>query len=265
MVKVSTPRPITFVVAVKSRGQILEDNFLASPCFRVARDHQILIQENFVSAAKAYNDAIDRAVHDLIIFVHQDIIFPEPWLSQLERALDYLEVEDTRWGVLGCSGVNPDGSGYRHVYSTGLGVTGPPFERPGPVQTLDEIVLILRKSSGLRFDDRLPGFHLYGTDICLRAAKMGMRSYAISAFCIHNTHQTLILAEEFYECCKHVKRVWKDSLPIQTTCIRITRFNMPLYTRRLREVYLRYIRGKEAGEPRVKDVPRLLQDIGSGP
>ena len=70
------------------------------------------------------------------------------------------------------------------------------------VQTLDEIVLILKKSSGLRFDDSLPHFHFYGTDICLRAAQRGMRSYAISAFCVHNTHQTLVLPEEFYECCQ---------------------------------------------------------------
>jgi hypothetical protein len=264
MSTISATRRITFVVAVNSR-EILNGNFLASPCFRVAHNHQILVQENFVSAAKAYNDGIDRAHNDLIVFAHQDIIFPESWLSQLQCALDYLEFEDPRWGVLGIGGVNPDRTGYGHLYSTGLGITGPSFERPGPVQTLDEIVLILRKSSGLRFDERLPHFHLYGTDICLRAAKMGMRSYAISAFCIHNTHQNLILPEEFYECCRHIKRVWKDSLPIQTTCIRITRFNIPLYARRLKEAYLRYTRRKEVGQPRVKDVPRLLKDIDAGP
>jgi len=261
----SATRRITFVVAVRNRGEILQNNFLASPCFQAPHDHQILLQENFVSAPKAYNDAIDRAAHDLIVFAHQDIIFPEPWLSQLERALDYLEAVDPQFGVLGCGGVNPDGSGWGHLYSSGLGVTGPPFEQPGPVQTLDEIVLILRKSSGLRFDDGLPHFHLYGTDICLRAASMKMKSYVIDAFCIHNTNQNLILAKEFYECCRHIKRQWRDSLPIQTTCIRITRFNVPLYARRLKEAYLYFIRRKKVGATRVKDVMRLLQDIGASP
>jgi len=258
----SHTRQITFVVAVRNRGEILENNFLASPCFRAPHGHQILIQENFVSAAKAYNDALDRAVNDLIIFAHQDVIFPPAWLSQLEGALDYLQAEDAKWGVLGCGGINPDGSGWGYLYSTGLGITGPPFERPGAVQTLDEIVLILRKSSGLRFDDRLPHFHLYGTDICLRAAKMGMKSYVIDAFCIHNTTQNLILAKEFYECCRYIKREWKDCLPIQTTCIKITRFNLPLYARKLREAYLRFIRRKEVVVPRVTDVTQLLEKIG---
>jgi hypothetical protein len=249
---------ITFVVAVNDR-ELFENNFLASPCFREIHDHEILVQENFASAAKAYNDAIDRAAHDLIVFAHQDIIFSESWLSQLQRALDYLEVQDPGWGVLGCAGVNPDGPVWAHLYSSGLGVIGPPFEQPVPIQTLDEIVLILRKSSALRFDERLPHFHLYGTDICLRAAKSGMKSYVIDAFCIHNTHQGLILPEEFYECCRHIKQAWGDCLPIQTTCIRITRFNIPLYARRLRETYLRFIRRKEVGGTRVKDVKRLTE------
>jgi hypothetical protein len=254
-------RRITFVVAVKSKGEILENNFLASPCFRAPHDHQILVQENFASAAKAYNDAIDRAAHDLLVFVHQDIIFPEPWLSQLEHALVCLDVGDPVWGVLGCSGVTRDGRLFAYLYSSGQGILGKPFEHPTPVQTLDEIVLILKKSSGLRFDDRLPHFHFYGTDICLRAEKMGMKSYAISAFCIHNTHQNLILTKEFYESYSHISRVWKDGLPIQTTCIRMTRFNLPMYTRRLREAYLRHIRRKEVGGTRTKDVPRLLEEL----
>jgi hypothetical protein len=87
-----------------------------------------------------------------------------------------------------------------------------------------------------------------------------MKSYAISAFCIHNTHQYLILPPEFYECCKHIQRVWKRCLPIQTTCIKITKFGVPIYLRRLRESYLKYIRRKEFGGIRVNDVPRLIEE-----
>ena len=249
---------ITFAVAVNSR-EVFENNFLASPCLR-ASHHPILVQR-FDSAARAYNDALDKSVNDLMVFCHADIVLPQSWLLQLQRALDHLQGRDPAWGVLGCAGVTQDGSFWGHVYSSGLGIFGKPFEAPERVQTLDEIVLILRKSSGLRFDESLPHFHLYGADICLRAAKRGMKSYAISAFCIHNTHQNLILPKEFYECCKHIKRVWKDCLPIQTTCIRITRFNLPIYKRRLREAYLRYIRRKEVGGTRVGNVQRLLEEL----
>jgi GT2 family glycosyltransferase len=255
---------ITFAVAV-NKPEILEENLLASPCFAMPHGHQILIQENFGSAAKAYNDAIEKSVNDLIVFCHQDVFLPAAWLSQLQKALDRLTEQDPNWGVLGNCGITRDGCSRGHIYSSGLGVLGQPFEQPAPVQTLDEIVLILRKSSGLRFDESLPHFHLYGTDICLRAANRGMKSYTICAFCIHNTHQSLILPGEFYECCAHVRRVWRDALPIQTTCIRITRLNYPVFVRRLHEVYLRYLRRKTVGGKRVRNVQGLLEELASKP
>jgi hypothetical protein len=249
---------ITFIVAVNDR-EVFENNFLASPCLRGAHA-QLVIQEQFVSAPNAYNDALGRSSNDLVVFCHQDVYLPEGWLKDLRRALDYLAVYDPNWGVLGCSGMTVDRQHWRYLYSSGLGVSGAPLEQPRAVQTLDEIVLILRKSSGLRFDEQLPHFHLYGTDICLQAWRRGMKSYAIAAFCIHNTHQALVLPREFYQCCKHIKRTWSDCLPIQTTCVRITAFNLAIYARRLREGYLRYIRRKEFGGKRVKDVQPLLKE-----
>ena len=253
-----TKTAISFAVAVNDQ-QVFENNFLASPCLREPHPHEILVQRSFDSAAKAYNDAIDKSSSDLIVFVHQDIILPALWLSQLERALDHLKVHDPGWGVLGCYGLSP--APWGHVYSSGRGIIGEPFEHPAPIRVLDEIVLILRKSSGLRFDERLPHFHLYGTDICLAAAKLGMKSYAISAYCIHNTQQPLVLPREFYECYKHIKRVWKDFLPIQTTCVKITRSDFPMYRRKLGEAFLR-IRRKDAGRSRSKNVQRLLAEFG---
>jgi Glycosyltransferase like family len=250
---------ITFVVAVNNR-EIFENNFLASPCLRGAHEHEVVVQERFVSAPRAYNDALGRSSNDLIVFCHQDVYLPETWLSDLKQTLDYLDVHDPNWGVLGCSGMTVDRHHWRYLYSSGLGVSGAPLEHPKPVQTLDEIVLVLRKSSGLRFDEQLPYFHLYGTDICLQASRRGMKNYAVSAFCIHNTHQALVLPTEFYECCKHIRRAWSDCLPIQTTCVRITAFNFPVYARKLRESYLRHIRRKEVGGMRVKDVRGLVEE-----
>ena len=249
---------ITFVVAVNNK-EVFESNFLASHCFRVSHGHQILTQEGFVSAAKAYNDAIGKALHELMVFCHQDIFLPNDWLSELTGALELLEATDPNWGVLGCYGETLNDNGRGYVYSSGRGVMGRPFRDPAQVQTLDEIVLILRKSSGLRFDDELPHFHLYGTDICLRAARRQMKSYAISALCIHNTNQTLVLPKEFYKCHGHIKRVWKDSLPVRTTCIKITRFNVSLYRRRIKELYTRHIQRRELGGTRVQDVQGILK------
>ena len=251
---------LTFAIAVNDR-ETFETSFLASPCLKPPQDHEILVQSNFPSAALAYNDAIDRAQSDLIVFCHQDILLPEGWLRRLQNTLDSLEKTDSNWGVLGPYGNTKDGRGWGHVYSSGLGVIGELLPRPVEIQTLDEIVLILRKSSGLRFDDSLPHFHFYGTDICLRAERMGMKSYAISAFCIHNTSQILVLPDEFYECARHIRRVWRNSLPIQTTCVRLTRFGSPVLRRRLREFYLEHFRHKKYGGMRVADPLPLLREF----
>lgn len=249
---------VTFVVAANNR-EVLENNFLASPCLRAPHKHQILVQEAFTSAAKAYNNAIDQSVNDLIIFVHQDIVLPKFWLLQLERALERLRTIDQEWGVLGCYGVTVNNEIHGHVFY--FGVLGEPFEEPMAIQTLDEIVLVLRKSAGLRFDEGLPHFHMYGADICLAAAEQGRKSYAISAICVHNSQQNFVLPKEFYECCKYFKKKWKACLPVQTSCVRITTFGLPLYRRKLREAYLRYIVRKTVGGRRVKNSQDLLEQL----
>jgi len=196
-----------------------------------------------------------------MVFVHQDVWLPEPWLAQLERALDQLKVVDPNWGVLGCWGASP-GEGCRgFIYSNGLGILGSPFVQPVPVQTLDEIVLILRKSSGLRFDERLPSFHLHGSDICLAAARKAMTSYVIPAFCVHNNNPYAALPKEFYECCRVLKQKWKAELPIETPCVKITRFNAPLRLRRLKEAYFRHIGRRKHEVSRAQNVPSLLREV----
>jgi glycosyltransferase involved in cell wall biosynthesis len=253
-------RGLTFVVAVNNR-ELFTNNFSASPCFRRPHPHQILLQESFSSAGSAYNEALDNARNDLVVFAHQDIYFPEPWLSELQRALEYLDSIDPQWGVLGCFGVGAGGSRYGRVYSAGLGVIGTPIQQPASVQTLDEIVLIVRKSSGLRFDPDLPSFHFYGADICLRAAARGMKSYAIPAFCVHNTQMYAALPQEFYACYRYFKQVWRDCLPVHTSCITVSRFDRELYTRRLREAYITYVRRRRAETTRVANPRAVLEQL----
>src|ERR1700741_1274995 len=137
---------LTFVVASNS-AEILANNLLASPCFRTTHNHQILVQENYSSATAAYNEALRWAKSEHMIFVHQDMLLPDEWISKLSIALEYLDKVDPNWGVLGCWGAKRNGEYRGHVYSSGLGILGTEFERPEPVQTLDEIVLIFRKSS----------------------------------------------------------------------------------------------------------------------
>jgi hypothetical protein len=246
----------TFVVAVNNQN-ILRQNLLASPDLLAPHKHQILVQENYSSAACAYNAGLRDALNDLVIFVHQDVYLTAGWLSRVEEGLRCLEATDPGWGVAGCWGARATGELCGHIYSSGLGVLGNQFQAPKRVQTLDEIVLIFKKSTGLTFDNTLPHFHFYGTDVCLRAQSQGRASYVIPAFCVHNTRQLVTLPQEFYECYRHVKKMWKDYMPIQTSCISITCFDAAVHRRRLKDFVRAQLSRTQTPAERVDD-PRLI-------
>ncbi|MGA2431222.1 MAG: glycosyltransferase family A protein [Candidatus Acidiferrum sp.] len=251
------PPDVTFVVSRSGDASIFERNFALSPCLKGLPSDRLIIQEGFSSASTAYNDAIEKANTDLIVFAHQDVYFPTGWLVDLNRSLEMLENSDPDWGVLGCSGIKYPDIHAGYLYSVGLGILGGPFERPTAIDTLDEFILILRKSSGLRFDPTLPLFHFYGTDICMSARKQKRGCYAVSAFTVHNTSYGP-LAPEFYKCYWHVKKRWKEFLPIQTTCIKITRWNGDYIFRRFKHACFSVIGRNMKLLPRLEDPRSVL-------
>lgn len=251
-----------FTVAIATNNlSILQKNILLSP--GLLRDgHQLIIKNDFPSASLAYNRAIDEAVNDIVIFVHHDIYLPEKWFADLHASLAYLERSRMKWGVLGCFGsTRSDHGGLGNIYTTGLGSHGRPIDEPRRVETLDEIVLIVRKSSGLRFDPALPHFHLYGPDLCMTASEQGLGSYAIQAFCVHNTNQLLKLPAEFDACYRYIKNKWKKKLPIYTSCITISRRDEDLRARKLRQFVGNVLRVKAVPLLRLDDPRVVLRDI----
>ena len=167
--------------------------------------------------------------------------------------------------MLGCYGKTPGGIGRGYIYSPGRGVIGAPFESPTPVQTLDEIVLIFRRSSGLRFRI-ITSVISTSTALVfrLRAEKGGddelRHPCVLRAQCapVRGASERVLPDRG-----RHIKRVWKDALPIQTTCVKITRFNRFVYGRRIREVYVRRMRQKGFIAPRATDVPQLLKQAAA--
>jgi hypothetical protein len=251
---------VTFVVSRSGNPSIFTQNVAVSPCLKELRSDRLIIQEGFSSAATAYNDAMEKAKTDLIVFAHQDVYFPDQWMADLDRSLKMLEKSDPGWGVLGCAGAKHPRKWAGYLYSEGLGIIGAPFERPVPVDTLDEFILIVRKSSGLRFDEVIPHFHFYGTDICMAARERKKSCYAISAFTVHNTSYGP-LAPEFYECYWHVRRKWSKFLPIKTPCIRITWLNDDLIYRRFKHACLSLLGKGMKPLPRLEDPRSVLQSV----
>jgi len=215
------------LISAVNNEEVAKSCLLSSPGIQTASE--VLLQRGFVSAAAAYNSAIDKANNDLLAFVHQDVYLPEGWLTKVQNAVDVVSKTDSDWGVLGCWGIRPSGDRAGFVYDGAWRkVLGQFFDGGLEVDTLDEVVLIFRKSIGLRFDPRLAGFHMYGTDICLEARRGGKKCYAIAAFCIHNTNQYGMLPLEFWQAYLAMRRKWKAQLPIRTTCTEITRWCWPV-------------------------------------
>jgi glycosyltransferase involved in cell wall biosynthesis len=234
------PENWSFIVASNDE-HVLQNSLLRSPGLTDVRE--VIVERGHRCAGAAYNQGMAKATGDIVVFVHQDVFLPAEWISSFSRALAFLEKSDPNWGVLGGWGITPDGHGIGHIYSTGLQQTlGKAFEPPSEVSTLDEVLLVLRRSSGLRFDEYLPGFHLYGTDICLQARRRGMKNYAISAFCIHNSNGIRWLPLAFWKSFFYVRRKWRDELPVYSPCMRITRSGWPFaryYSWKVKEVVLR--------------------------
>ena len=215
---------ICFITA-SNNEEVLRSSLLASPDLAGV---EVNVQRGAPSAGVAYNRGIQSSRAEIMVFVHQDIYLPKGWLAKLEKALAQLERQDPNWGVLGLFGTEPDGTGQGLLYSTGLGVVlGSEFEGARPVRTLDEVMLIVRRASGLRFDETLEGFHLYGADISLEAESRGMKCYAISAHCIHNTNGIGLLPWAYWKCYLRLRRKWSSRLPVSTPCMDITRWGMP--------------------------------------
>lgn len=252
--------PWTLIAAVNEEG-VLKDNLLRSP--DIDNLCQVILKRGFDSVGKAYNSAISEATSEILVFVHQDVYLPAGWLAELYSVLRQLESCDPEWGALGVFGIATTGRAAGHVYATGLNaMLGSPFAEVIPTGSLDEMLLITRRSSGLRFDDCLPGFHLYGTDICLEARRKGLSSYIIPALCVHNSNGKRILPMAFWKSYLYMRRKWWDQLPVATCCAELSRSCWWPMMRALKSSYNRIV--TPVSDPigyRTPDVEALWKDL----
>src|SRR5207248_4684461 len=83
-------------------------------------------------------------------------------------------------------------------------------ELPAPAATLDELLLIVRRDTPLRFDPAL-GFHLYGADLCFQAGERGLAVVVLGALCHHNS-RSVRLPESFLASAETFARKWAHRL-----------------------------------------------------
>ena len=88
---------------------------------------------------------------------------------------------------------------------------------PAAVATLDELLLIVRRDSPLRFDPEL-GLHLYGADLSSRPSERGLAVVALGAPYRHRS-RSVGLPGVFFDSAKVFARKSAHRLPVATPCV----------------------------------------------
>jgi len=145
---------------------------------------------NKYSAAQALNIGINKSKGNIIVLCHDDVIFYEGWVDLLYKRIAEIEKQNQSWGVLGTAGVCVGKTKGVPWSVYGIKDKCIIFDAQDTVsiaQTVDEHCMIIRKSSGLMFDEKIcDGFHFYGADLCLSAIDKGLNNYGIVCPLIHN-------------------------------------------------------------------------------
>jgi hypothetical protein len=97
--------PFSFVACI-SNHSILVANLLRSPCLNGRSPNELIVVKNCPSAADGLNVGLERAKHEWIAFVHQDVYLPAGWNRLLAQQLHEAERRFGSIGV-GCSATAP--------------------------------------------------------------------------------------------------------------------------------------------------------------
>ena len=224
---------ICLVVACNDKG-LLDRNLLASDMVQRS-DIETYVEHGAGSASAVYNRGIVATKAPIIVFAHQDVYFPPAWREILNAEIARVEGADPNWAVLAPFGVSTNGHHAGHVWSTSLGaIIGRGFSDPEPAQSFDELVIVMRRDCGLSFDDAMPQFHLYGTDIVQQARAKQLGAYIVNMPVVHNDRFHDRLGADFGEAYKFLRRKWRAVLPLRTPVLWVTKFGFGLKIYRLR-------------------------------
>ena len=130
-------------------------------------------ESNQQDAYQAIQYFLTEAQGKYLIICHQDVRLNHDTRNELDKALTELDSIDPKWAVAGNAG---GASNFNQIFqriSDPHGVDQKLGPLPSRVSSLDENFLILKRSTGVSTSKELSGFHLYGTDLCLNAERLG--------------------------------------------------------------------------------------------
>jgi len=173
---------LSFVTCV-SKKDVYEQNVVQSLKASTLQNFEMIPiynDNNQYTAPQALNIGIDKSTTNILITCHQDVIFPPNFTTTIMEKIHKYD----GFGIMGVAGIDKNDCGAGGIKSPD-GRSFEVKEKESEVVTLDELCLIVRKDSKLRFDESLDGFHLYGVDICLQSLSLGMKNYAVDCEVVH--------------------------------------------------------------------------------
>ncbi len=213
--------PIT-VAVISNSDAVLERNLLASPPV-AAGGLPVAVDRNPPAASVGLDRLVAAAGTDVVVLAHNDVYLPRGWDRLLRRRIAEVASADPDWALIGAYGVGTDGWRYGPVWSSSIGeILGRVAPAPVEATSFDEHLIVLRRSSGVRFDDRLPSFHLYGTDLPLAAREAGLRAWLAPLPLVHNDRFKGELGHGFAAAYRYMQRKWRHRLPVVTPVTRLS-------------------------------------------
>ncbi|MCG2617958.1 glycosyltransferase family 2 protein [Terrimonas sp. NA20] len=137
---------------------------------------------NQFDAYTAINRFIREAKGEYIIIVHQDVRCIDR-ADSLSQILNDLSAKDPKWAVCGNAGAAGYHRDVRYIVNAGKTITHENL--PMRVFSLDENLLIIRRSANIVVSSNLSGFHMYAADLCLLADHLGYNCYVIPFMAEH--------------------------------------------------------------------------------
>jgi len=211
------------VIAAVNDDEILNHCLALSPDI-ASGALPLTIIRNAKSMSDAYNRGLAQTDRPICLFAHQDVYLPKGWLARAVEVLGQLEQDHPDWMVAGPFGVGRNGEGgVGRIWDVAMGLElGGAAFAPTPVQSLDELLLVVKRQPWFTFDPALPDFHLYGTDLVQTAWAAGNSAFAVELPVVHNNRPYSSLGAGYVASYRYARRKWRRRLPIFTTICAIT-------------------------------------------
>ncbi len=169
------------------------------------------------------NLALDECKADWLVIAHQDAYLPAGFANRLTAAIDWIDHNAPAAGVIAAIGRDLDGNLAGQTWSSGLAaVFGRANTSPVLARAIDEVLIVIRVSAGLRFDEALPGFHLYATDLLHTAKAAGWSTWIADLSVVHHSYRVVKLDRQYRAAWRYLRTKWHASLPLDNLVCPVT-------------------------------------------